>query len=156
MIEAEETGRSARPVAFEALETEHASLRTLAEGLERRLAGLARAGGSVGGAAETEARAELAAFRRQLLDHFAHEEEQGVLDLAAATAPRFADRLEELRAQHDEFRACADALVNEAAGDAWEGLRQRFAALRGDLLEHERVENEMMQRAYLEDLGGRG
>ncbi len=156
MIKAEEAGRPASPVAFGALESEHASLRSLAEGLERRLASLARAGRSVDGAAETESRAALSVFRRQLVDHFAHEEEGGLLDLAAATAPRLADRIEGLRAQHDELRARVDALVDEAAADAWERLAERFAALRGDLLEHERVENEMMQSAYLEDLGGRG
>ncbi len=103
----------------------------------------------------------LSDLRRSLADHMAFEERDGKLQAAVDEAPRLARGAEQLLRQHDEFREglqrlCEEAEAALAAPDAWEAICQGFAEVRNALLEHERAENELMRRAYVEDLGGRG
>ena len=99
---------------------------------------------------------QLEEFRRRLLRHFAAEERSGILERAAAFEPRFARRVERLRREHRQLRELADRLVAEAAGTGRVRIHARFVAFRRLLRDHEQAEGEVLQRAYLEDLGGSG
>ena len=68
---------------------------------------------------------------------------------------------ERLLAQHDEFCARLTALLERArqAGEGvrtWSEVQRDFLSLSRDLLEHERVENELIGRAHSEDIGSAG
>jgi len=138
------------------LRSQHAVLGAYATRIDALLGTLGK--GTPAGEGELEARLLLDIFRRQLLEHFAFEEENGVLEQAAASAPRFARRIDGLRSQHVELRARIEALVprRENDGVGWARLHESFVAFRRTLLAHEQAENDLLQRAYLEDLGGGG
>ena len=158
MIEVREDRRPATAIAAsDSLQSEHAALRSSARRVEALLATLADTAPERAGEAEVrEIQRQLGYFRRQLLDHLAHEERSGILELAVAAAPRFHRRVERLRGQHVELRERIDALVEEAAGTDWVRVHAHFVAFRRVLVTHDRAENNVVQRAYLEDLGGRG
>jgi iron-sulfur cluster repair protein YtfE (RIC family) len=98
---------------------------------------------------------------RDLPEHFALEEREGFLSSAVATAPRFHRRAARLLLQHGEFCERLTRLLSNArqAGEgvqSWTRLQQDFLSLSGDLLEHERFENDLIGRAHTEDIGSAG
>jgi len=137
--------------AWNALMSEHDTLVTAAARLERRLGHAVSADGAL-----AEVRRELLAFRSRLLAHLEAEERGGVLERAAAAAPRLARRVDKLRREHEALREGVHALVAEAAGPGGCELHARFADFRRRLLGHERAENDVLHAAYRDDLGGSG
>ena len=98
---------------------------------------------------------------RDLPEHFALEERDGFLSSAVATAPRFHRRAARLLLQHGDFCERLTRLLSSArqAGEGvqnWTRLQQDFLRLSGDLLEHERFENDLIGRAHTEDIGSAG
>ena len=152
MVELRSRRTRGSDAAWHAIESQHATLRARAEWLEGQLGSLAAGNRRSGG----EVHGWLDEFRRRLLEHLAYEEEKGLLDLAVAEEPRLARRFDRLRGQHRAFRMRMDALVEEARRPGWVSLHEGFVALRRDLLEHEKAENDLLHSAYLDDLGGRG
>lgn len=152
-IETHDAGETAREeIHWHRLRSEHA---TLAEGAERLGTLLGRLAARRPDRAEaSRALALLDAFHGRLLDHLEREERAGVLERAAAVEPRFHRRVDQLRGEHGQLRALARAWL--AGGADWVVVQERFAAFRRLLDAHERQENEVLQRAYTEDLGGRG
>jgi len=134
------------------LESEHETLAAAAARLDEELGRLAAQGAEVAAGPEAEALAE--AFRGRLLAHLESEERSGILERAAAREPRLDRRVQALCEQHAELRERVDGLVAEAAASTPRLLHERFVAFRRFLGAHERAENDVLHRAYLEDLGG--
>ncbi|MDJ0866780.1 MAG: hemerythrin domain-containing protein [Myxococcota bacterium] len=141
---------------WQPIETDHRELGAVVERLEEWLGRLAA--GSRSG--EPEVRSLLADFCQRLRAHLGAEEQSGVLERAAAAAPHFAGRIDRLRLEHDELRRGLEML---AAGPEpaiprpdWPRFHARFQVFRGVLDAHEHAEIDILQRSYLEDLGGGG
>jgi hypothetical protein len=134
---------------------QHVSLRATAHALEEFLGGLLREGGDVHAAT---ARGRLGEFFGQIVEHLRSEEREGRLAMALARAPHWQRKADLLRGEHSRFRASLAALVADAerAGGTndWISVQRRFAAFRRAFMAHEALENEILQRAYLEDMGG--
>jgi RNA polymerase-binding transcription factor DksA len=95
---------------------------------------------------------------RQLPEHFSLEEKNGFLEDALAQAPRYGRRAEELMQEHPVFSREIFTIVKDAetaggSGVAWRHVRERFMSLTLDLLAHEQGENDIMESAFLDDLG---
>ena len=155
MISVSDTHEATPPPGdWQVIESEHASLRTLGERLEDALGRLAD--GPPDPAEASSTRALLETFHAQLFAHLAHEESQGVLEKAAAVEPRFEVRVRRLRAEHAELRGRMDELAASTADLGGSELYTRFVAFRRALRAHDRAETDILQRAYQEDVGGRG
>lgn len=140
--------------APQSLWTEHQALAASAERVELALRTL-----SIGGAGPATgplAQDLLDEFRRRLLRHFQLEEQGGLLDGLVAAEPRFERRVAKLRSDHVEFRLRVAELEAEVVDGGWAVVHARFLVFRRDLAVHEQAENELLQRAHLEDIGGRG
>lgn len=101
----------------------------------------------------------LADLGRHLPARFEIEERGGYLAEALAAAPRFSRQATRLMAQHAEFSRRMDALVKdtEHAGQtpsSWTTSRNAFRQLALDLLAHEQAEADIVESAFLDDLGG--
>jgi hemerythrin-like domain-containing protein len=134
------------------IQSQHATLRACAQDLESKLGRLA--GGTPEAVEATEVLGLIVQFRRRLVEHLASEERNGILELAAAAEPRFAHQIGRLREEHGELRTCMDSLVADTAEVSWLFMHARFVAFRRFLFAHEQAEDDVLQCAYLEDLGG--
>lgn len=91
--------------------------------------------------------------------HFGHEEEEGgYFSEVLAEAPRLQQKIDALRQQHAEFRTTLDkfrALGRGHRGSphCWQTLELFFDHFIAQFLEHERIENALVQEAYERDLG---
>lgn len=132
-----------------ALWLQHRSLRRIGEAIEAQICAAERP-------SRARAVALLAEFESALEDHFDAEERGGRLALAVAEAAHWAPRAAALTAEHEAFRADLADLVADARraiGVDWESVCMRFRSLRRAIATHEQAENEILQRAYGEDLG---
>ena len=100
----------------------------------------------------------LARLQSELAEHFAEEERVGFVPHAAALAPRLTLRARRVLSQHDLLRVELSNVVSTLArGTAdWGQVREGFEAFTALLLEHEERENELINEAHLDDLGGGG
>jgi len=110
-------------------------------------------------AATLPVRALLADLARELPHRFAREEEGGHLSEALAAAPRYSRIASRLREQHDGFRTEMDDIARAAraaglSAPAWWEVYGRFQRLSLELLGHDEAENEILERAFLDDMGG--
>ncbi len=95
---------------------------------------------------------------RQFPEHFELEEKNGYMEEALAVAPRYAKRAKALMEEHPRLSQEIFTIVKAAqtAGDssiAWRGVHERFKQLTLDVLAHEEAENDIMESAFLDDLG---
>ena len=100
-------------------------------------------------------------LKRDLPAHFALEEQDGHMASAIAVAPRFHRNAAQLIAQHADFCDRLTLLLSHAreagtSSQSWARVQQDFFRLSADLLEHERAENDLISRAYNEDIGSPG
>ena len=155
MIDVSESSTWARSDSgAQRIRSEHASLGLCVERLDDLLERLAC--GSADASDGADVLLLLDDFRQRLFAHLHREETTGVLERALVVAPHFARRVERLRHEHRDLRQLADGLVAQAGGGDWTLTRRCFVAFRDVLRAHEQGENEVLQRAYLEDLGGSG
>jgi hypothetical protein len=138
------------------MEEQHEVLRQTVETLRPVLEAAAAPG--AGDETRSDARALLTLLARELPTHFAFEERVGVLAAAVAEAPHLARRADSLLRDHGRLAKIAAAVRMRAdraedACERWEWVRDAFALLHGELLEHERGEGRILQQAYLDDLG---
>jgi hypothetical protein len=104
----------------------------------------------------------LAQLRDQLGMHFALEEAYGYFEDAIEVAPRLSMKADSLRAEHDEFynEICslvdqAEQLLHDELPDRWMAdVVNRFAEFFTAFQNHETAENQLIQQAFNEDLGG--
>ena len=104
----------------------------------------------------------LSELRDQLAMHFSLEEAYGYFEDAIDVAPRLSAKADELRSEHEAFYNDLGEMVEHAEQllhrESPEHQMGRVARRFGDFLEmfrrHESAENEMIQQAFTEDLGG--
>jgi RNA polymerase-binding transcription factor DksA len=101
----------------------------------------------------------IADLSRELPERFQIEEAGGHLAEALAAAPRFTNRATRLVQQHQEFSHRIQAIVKEAesaaqSDSAWVQIHAHFRVLSLDLLAHEQAEADILESAFLDDLGG--
>jgi len=141
---------------YDPYQSEHALLSARADDLEELLRTLAD--GTCDRSEAIEAKLMLGVFRRRLLGHLASEERDEVVERVVAAAPRFAELIDRLRLQHVGLRERMGAVASGAPDGVQEGgwarVYSEFRSFRRALRDHERNEHGVMQRAYLEDLGG--
>lgn len=100
-------------------------------------------------------------LRDQLAMHFSLEDAFGYFDDAIAEAPRLSEQAEFLRRQHDDLFLQVCELVEESEqllyGDGSSrhraALAERYFAFYGAFREHESRENELILRAFDDDIG---
>ncbi|MBX7165087.1 MAG: hemerythrin domain-containing protein [Pirellulales bacterium] len=98
-------------------------------------------------------------LERHLSRLMAIEEQDGYMRIALSSAPQFATQIDKLRAEHDEFRVTLREIVhrleNMKPGDQ-QPLAEVCDSL-GQLLqridEHSQHETDIMQEAFLRDVG---
>jgi DnaK suppressor protein len=143
------------------LRARHESLRRRLLGLVSRMQALAleceRA--EAGAAATLSTRVLLTDLAHELPQRFARAEQGGYLRESLAAAPHFSALAARLQAQHAHFGSeMADIARAATAADqsapAWHGLCERFRQLSHDLLAHDEQESEILERAFLDDMGG--
>ena len=97
-------------------------------------------------------------FDRELQKHFAEEEKNGYMAEALKVAPRYgrqADRLEEQHASLSKQICAVHRVFDAIAVPAdWSTVQRDLQQFRTDLFAHEGAENQMLQGAFLDDLGG--
>jgi hypothetical protein len=100
----------------------------------------------------------LVELRRELLDHFQHEESGGYFREVVSIAPRLKGRADALLAQHLDLKARLDRLQSLAQQDEqneswWQEIIAEFGGFFREFDEHERGETALLQEAYTRDIG---
>jgi hypothetical protein len=100
----------------------------------------------------------LSELSRQLPERFSVEERDGYLTEALDVAPRFSRQATALMRQHAEFSQRIRAIVKEAeaaleSADEWLGVRDHSHHLCLDLITHEQAECDIIESAFLDDMG---
>ena len=133
---------------------QHRNLIAHLRDLDGRLATLR--GPSRAGDVRNDIAGRLARLQSELAEHFAEEERAGFLPEAAALEPRLAHRARRILSQHDMLRLELSKVASTLArGTAdWHQVKENFAFFTVLLREHEQRENELINEAYLDDLGG--
>lgn len=131
-------------------ETEHAELMTLLAELQQTLH-------------SRHVRVEdiaklLGVLRTDLEAHFAQEEVGGFFREAVERQPWLFERIEKLRLDHHWMREAAAALVDAAEHPQpalawWPDVERRFQELAERLKRHERLEIDLLQEAWTDDMG---
>jgi iron-sulfur cluster repair protein YtfE (RIC family) len=114
--------------------------------------------------ARSRARAEvlelLGELEIRLTEHFAHEEQAGFLENALQAAPRLSRRAGHLKGAHEKLSSLLNRLTERAEraavddDEAWRAIAAQFESFRERLRDHEHEEDELIQQALLDDLGG--
>ncbi len=97
-------------------------------------------------------------LQRDLARHFADEEKVGFLRHAVEVAPRLSRRARAIASEHARLRIGLEELANLAQRELapWAELRFAFQAFSAELEVHEDRENELIDEAFLDDLGVSG
>jgi RNA polymerase-binding transcription factor DksA len=148
--------------SIEVLRGHHSSLRRTLFNVLHALNDTAERSVQADGDIATDAgrcRALLADLARHLPVRFEQEERAGQLVEALNTAPRFSRRAAALVRQHGEFVRRAEELVKDAERlgsdpSGLPGIRDRYREFALDLLGHEQIESDIVESAFLDDLGG--
>jgi iron-sulfur cluster repair protein YtfE (RIC family) len=101
---------------------------------------------------------QLQALAKTLEHHFAHEDSSDLYTTFLERFPRFSTALARLGREHtdvlNEIRALASGFASKPATKNLRKLHCRVEAFIATLRRHEAEENEILQRAYCEDIGG--
>ena len=138
--------------AYEQMLREHTRLRGLLDELGRML--------SDRSVAITDVSGRLTKLQSLVHHHFRTEEESGCFSNMISHAPRVSERVEILIAEHRSIGVEIKELVVRASDchgthDDWEEIGVRFHQFCGRLMQHETVENELLQEVFTEDIGSK-
>ncbi len=103
---------------------------------------------------------QLAALLKELVAHFLDEEDDGFFDQIEQKVPRLSPEVRHLKEEHQQFLEQMRVLVATAESRAgtplwWQSLKTDFHEFSKALMHHESTENQLLQRAYNEDIGTR-
>ena len=134
----------------ESMRQEHEELRDLLGSLNRRLADRLEGVASV---AEM-----MASLDEHVQTHFNQEEATGLFDAVIDRAPRLADRIADLRTEHQQLLSAVRELKQAAdqgdgSTDWWQGLNSAFHSFSKELMHHENSETDVLMEAYTDDIG---
>lgn len=99
------------------------------------------------------------AYVQYLHDHFQHEDDGGFFDGITNIAPRLSERANAVSHEHEQLLSSAtvfrDTLRSTQSPSAtwWDEFEQGFHRLAKALMQHERREQELLQEAFLDDIG---
>lgn len=139
-----------RAETYQDLLDEHVKLRGMLHDLESLLA--ERKGPF------TEVVARLTALRDLVDVHFAEEEASDCFPDLIAYAPRVAERVKLMLAEHGELRSDVHFLVKSVGTGTdqdWTRLADAFGVFTAKLTHHEQTENELVQEVFTDDLGSK-
>lgn len=90
--------------------------------------------------------------------HFSDEETSGFFDDVLGRAPRLSDRIDALRAEHQQLSATVHRLQvaatdGDGSDDWWQRIETAFHDFSKELMHHEGAENEILLEAYTDDIG---
>jgi hemerythrin-like domain-containing protein len=139
-----------RAETYQDLLDEHVKLRGMLRDLESRLA--ERRGPF------TDMVAQLTTLRDLIDSHFASEEASECFPDLIAYAPRVADRVSLMLAEHGELRSEVYLLVKGAGAGTeqdWVRLADCFRGFTDKLVRHEQTENELVQEVFTDDIGSK-
>lgn len=145
--------KSAARSLFEEAFKESETLRNLFRDLDDTFV----AAGAGDGPTLATSRDLLEELQTHLEKHFEIEERGGYLAEALQAAPRFTKKAETLKDQHPEFRTQLTELIELTSTEddpraAFQELLEKFHAFTNALWQHESAENEILQRAFEEDV----
>lgn len=146
--------QSTKRGTIERVHREHAEIVQHLKDLTARLAPLS--GPCHPGDLRNDISGRLARLQSELAEHFAHEERVGFLPEATAQAPRLTRRARKIISEHDLLRVQLSKVVGALARGSgnWTAVREDWDSFTSLLREHEKKENELINEAYLDDLGG--
>ena len=92
--------------------------------------------------------------------HFQAEEASDCFPDLVSNAPRVSERVAILLAEHGELRAeihqiVQDAVHRQGTAEDWDQLATVVQEFTAKLLSHERVENELVQEVFTDDIGSK-
>ncbi len=95
---------------------------------------------------------------RRMRSHFQDEEEGGYMSKALECAPRLTPLAEQLHQQHATLLEIAGRLSSHVGTKAgtepwWTELAEIFDGFAKQLLKHESQENDLVQEAFIQDIG---
>jgi iron-sulfur cluster repair protein YtfE (RIC family) len=101
---------------------------------------------------------EIAALLKELEVHFHEEEDAGFFDQIDACAPQLTSETARLKEEHQvllkQMRSLtALAETCEGSDPWWERLKTDFHQFSLTIMHHEAAENQLLQRAFNEDIG---
>ena len=93
-----------------------------------------------------------------IVSHFHHEEEGGYLCEALERAPRLSPHAEKLFEQHETLGELLGELLGlaqqrEGTDSWWKNLSESFNNFSRELLQHEAAEDDLVQEAFIQDVG---
>lgn len=117
-----------------------------------------KAAGEINCEAVTAVTALINTLREGLRQHFEREELGGYLEEALTRVPALAPQAAQLQKQHAEFlrlaeQMTADAQCGDQPAGVWTRLKGDYARFAKKLLAHEAAENQLLERAFNEDIG---
>lgn len=106
-------------------------------------------------AQRTEVCSLLVATRLHLAKHFELEEQHGWIDQFRQQGPRWENALAQLVHEHRQLEGSLETLIQEAnAADRLnDEFRQKVMRWIERVVDHETREDDLVERAYMEDLG---
>ena|GEM_PF-1785283 len=136
--------------ASQRIDSQHVALRERIAGIRKTLEGQPDKPELVG--------SQLSMLSEELQEHFLEEEKGGFFDMIRQRAPRLASDTKLLEEEHQEFLGRIRDLITtaetcEGSEPWWQRLKAEFHEYSKGLMHHESLENQLLQRAYNEDIG---
>ena len=132
------------------VEHQHAELRGMVGEMQKTITSRPENAGFLG--------QKLTELMKYLEMHFHEEEAEGFFEQVERHAPRLTTETGQLKDEHKVFLVQVRSMiasVDSAEGtDAWwEQLEKDFLEFGKAIMQHESKENQLLQRAYIEDIG---
>jgi iron-sulfur cluster repair protein YtfE (RIC family) len=101
---------------------------------------------------------DLKRLKARLEAHFEQEEQGGYFDEAISRLPRIAPQAASLQKQHGEFVRVVSEILSPPQGrgtrhEHWRRMQTEFKQFARKLMAHERVEDEILGRAFNVEVG---
>ena len=137
---------------FDLVLTEHHFLNNLFAKIEAAIA--------AGGTPREEMILLIDELKVHVLQHFEHEEHEGLFQQITARAPRLEPEATLLQQQHDTLRASLEEIAAPLSRQSWkpqdmQDVAQGFQTFAEQFKQHEEGENRLLQEAYDRDVGSK-
>ncbi len=108
----------------------------------------------------SEVASRLQDLREQVDVHFRTEEDSGCFGDLVNHAPRVSEKVVSLIAEHNDLSTEIHEIVERASSGIgqvsdWDEVSTMFGEFTAKLVNHETVENELMQEVFTEDIGSK-
>ena len=138
--------------AYEEMLREHAKMRNLMDELKQLLFDRS--------VAISEIASRLVLLQAMVEVHFRTEEDSSCFPDLISHAPRVSDKVAVLIAEHGEMTVDISELVARTSScqgteEDWDMVNSGFAEFEEKLMQHETVENELLQEVFTEDIGSK-